>query len=535
MGTTDKSHQHSSKTNAKLFFVLCGLSLVIFLSLAWVARNFTIDDTFISLRYASNLSAHGDLAWNVGEEPKAEGYTSLTWVLLMAATHWLWPEALYVLSKVVSLVFGCLSIVLTALISRQLGHSNQNHAITPALLLAISAPFLLWCVSGMETAFYIALVLTAVYLLIKEEQSDLSILSPIVLLAIALTRTEGIIVYGAIVLLRTIFYISWQDKRYSWKRPLYQRWNMIFVIPFFLYLGWKYLYYGGIFPLPAYIKSAAGLEGISYVKNFLVFNTPYILLILIYLIKEKLRRELLYLIAVLCTILLAFCFSNPIMGWHFRLVLVTLPLIYILATLEVAKLMDASKSLSKKAVLCGLLVFLFVPQIQHPTHYIKTLKSESYVSLLTNVHIALGQWLKAQADYDPESLIALGDAGAIAFYSKMHCLDFYGLNDVLIAKTGFTPESVLHRHPQYMILKSDNNSEFQGTLSRYGKFSQAIYQHPEFQSDYVKVQIFSNPDPFYSLWVFKNITTDKQTQEPALHYKPNSIPSLFTSVSTLGK
>ena len=41
------------------------------------------DDAYITFRYAENLALHGELTWNLGEDP-VEGFTSMSWVLVHA-------------------------------------------------------------------------------------------------------------------------------------------------------------------------------------------------------------------------------------------------------------------------------------------------------------------------------------------------------------------------------------------------------------------------------------------------------------------
>ena len=49
----------------------------------WEAWDFTIDDAYISFRYARNLIEGHGLVYNPGE--RVEGYTNLVWTLFIAA------------------------------------------------------------------------------------------------------------------------------------------------------------------------------------------------------------------------------------------------------------------------------------------------------------------------------------------------------------------------------------------------------------------------------------------------------------------
>src|ERR1043166_1004184 len=43
----------------------------------------TVDDAYITVRYAENLARHGELVYNVGEQP-VEGYTGVALPVLLA-------------------------------------------------------------------------------------------------------------------------------------------------------------------------------------------------------------------------------------------------------------------------------------------------------------------------------------------------------------------------------------------------------------------------------------------------------------------
>src|ERR1700738_1680717 len=64
----------------------------LFLWLTEQCRPFTIDDAFISFRYAENLARGAGLVYNPGE--RVEGYTNFLWVLIIAAVYRLGGESL---------------------------------------------------------------------------------------------------------------------------------------------------------------------------------------------------------------------------------------------------------------------------------------------------------------------------------------------------------------------------------------------------------------------------------------------------------
>src|SRR5256885_15747624 len=75
-----------------LELVPAALALLVFGLLIVRYWPFTVDDTYITLRYAANLAAGQGPSWNVRSQP-IEGYTSFLWMLLMAVPHALHLDA----------------------------------------------------------------------------------------------------------------------------------------------------------------------------------------------------------------------------------------------------------------------------------------------------------------------------------------------------------------------------------------------------------------------------------------------------------
>src|SRR6185295_18291193 len=63
-----------------LFFGLVAPSIVLLLNM-WKVRSFTVDDAYISFRYARNFSRGLGLVYNPGE--RIEGYTNFLWTVML--------------------------------------------------------------------------------------------------------------------------------------------------------------------------------------------------------------------------------------------------------------------------------------------------------------------------------------------------------------------------------------------------------------------------------------------------------------------
>jgi len=471
------------------------------------AFSFTIDDTYIFFRYARNFVESGALVWNIGEAPPTEGYTSLLWTLLCSIVFSFYDVHDGWQIKVMGGVFGAASIAILYLLTLRLG-MNKGLAIVPPLVLAMSGPFVLWSISGMETSLYTFLVLLGFYLVAGEEQSrQLQIATPIVFFLILLTRTEGIVFIAAVVAVRTFRWLRFGDNLYSPLNGKYLTWLAAFAIPLGAYVCWKLIYYGDVVPLPAYVKKPAGLNGVVYVKNFLLgYAAPLVLIALIGL-RQSLRAPVIYMWAALFIFLLAIGFANPLMGQHSRLVLVAIPILCILSVFGIQKAIDTETSKVRSLHVFAVVMFLTLALEGTPwTHY-QELEDhgKNAESVLRNVYFPLGEWLETQRLEQNDTIVALADAGATAFLFKGEVIDFFGLNDIRIAKAGFAVTDLLARKPTYIILKSGTDTSFSGTPTEYGKLSDDIFSNADFQMRYRHREQFTNDDPFYSLWVYEQV------------------------------
>ena len=120
--------------------------------------------------------------------------------------------------------------------------------------------------------------------------------------------------------------------------------------------------------------------------------------------------------------------------------------------------------------------------------------------------IRFHQNIIAKPGLEPDQrTVALGDAGATVFYSEIDAIDILGLNDIDIAKEGFSVEDLLERSPGFIVLKSSDPGRMIGSRSEYGEYSDEIFNHPDFQEEYKVLERFTTLAPFYSLWIFGRV------------------------------
>lgn len=80
-------HRHFLSEATDRYGMLCLLiGLLFFIGFLAYVWKFTVDDAFISFRYAKHLAEGYGLVWNIGEY-SVEGYTNFLWVVIMAFIH----------------------------------------------------------------------------------------------------------------------------------------------------------------------------------------------------------------------------------------------------------------------------------------------------------------------------------------------------------------------------------------------------------------------------------------------------------------
>ena len=161
--------------------ILAAASLYLWPSLL----EFPMDDSYIHIVYAENLSEYGSLFFNSPGE-KGVGTSSLLWVLILAAGKWAGVSVHWV-AKLAGVI--CLAVVGVGLYSLLRPLLSPWMTLACALLVVLSGNMLWFALSGMETMLFMALGVLA--LLGYREQRWVWLGITVGLLVI--TRIEGVI------------------------------------------------------------------------------------------------------------------------------------------------------------------------------------------------------------------------------------------------------------------------------------------------------------------------------------------------------
>jgi hypothetical protein len=423
---------------------------------------FTIDDMYITLRYAKNWANGFGLVWNFAEPP-VEGYSNFSFLLLARSAIGLHfnPVVVLKLAGVIGLFFTCCAMYV---ISRM--WLSRCLAFIPCLWLLAYKGQIIWSVSGLETTVYQALVCYSVFFIFRgwgyssadQRNSDarpiFTVIAGLLLALAGMTRPEA----PALMLLFTILLLS---LRTSLSGNNNRQGVMLFCISLFVcfapYFFWRLNYYGRLFPNPVYCKGVTSNLAFDLDKHYLRLIWPYVLTALPAMVQSRDRRHyFLWLPSVLyCLLLMG---ADPIVAFENRLFLPVFALLLPLSVKGLAVLltpyMQHQKDVFNFAMYLSafLLAFFFIPMLSLSGYRYFTENPLAGERLRHKVVI----WLRDNTR--PDSRVVLGDSGLIPYESQRQFIDSYCLNNAAMAKLPSATmyqrmcENVLDTKPDVIIL-----------------------------------------------------------------------------------
>ena len=434
---------------------------------------FTVDDTFITLRYAKHLAEGLGPSWNPSG-PAVEGYTTALWMLILTVPHALGLDAL-AFAKGSGIVFAFAAMALAALLSHELTREldppvRRIAAVAPLGLSIAYWPLSLHAISGMETMLAALLltlfVLVSVRLVREPTRPRMRSLSLLALLC-ALTRPEAGLCCG-VTLVATLLMIP-RAQRSGFGRAV----AVYLLVPGSVYFAIRYAHFGLLFPLSFYVKGTGQvkLAGLSDVRDFFApffVQQPQLAVLLIWG-AVKLRRAVPALLG-LAALTVFFVYPAHIMGFEGRYLLPIFPSLAALIGVGIARLSaHALRLIERKwrprpqlelGLALTALTLLAAPQFprDEPASRARWL---DYGAGIEHAHAALATALRKARLSVVRPTIALLDVGAVAYYSDWYVIDTYGLNDAHVALTRRSDvDYVFAQHPEIVVVVSEHASRF---------------------------------------------------------------------------
>jgi hypothetical protein len=431
--------------------------------LIWMFRKYTVDDAFISFRYAEHWAGGSGPVYNLGE--RVEGYTNFAWVALLALANRLGLDVV-VAAKVGGVLFALLTLALTFRLAARLHGGDGPLALLAPVLLATNGTFFRNAVNGLETVMFGGLALLAVSLLddVVKGVRSAGLFMGAVLAALVLTRPDGILWVGALGVLALLPRAEGDAQESPvplWKVAL--PW-MICLVALGLHELWRIGFYGQ--PLPnTYYAKLGGQPHLDLLRSggaqlyffqSMVGGIAVLCACMVAVVVHSSR--LVRALAVLIAIRIAFVLytGGQAMEQH-RFLAPCLPMIYLLLQAAASGVWHVA---GKPRIRFAPAALVLAPLVGWNLFlgWISWREASVYASGLQNAHVALGQYLASHSP--PDAVVAVGDAGAIPYYSGRKAIDLYGLNDATIARLPgrygdkFDIDYLWSRRPDYIVIWS---------------------------------------------------------------------------------
>lgn len=420
--------------------------------------DYTVDDAYITFRYARNLATGYGPVFNPGE--KVEGYTNPLWTAFMALCFKVGAPLEIAAAVAGTASAALLLIALFRFLRRRI--VSRSLALLAPLALALHGSFALWAGAGLETALFTLLLFHGVALSLRERITRRTCTAMAALfVAATLTRPEGALLFGVVLL-------SWLMRR-EMHLPERIRTALpglaLFVGSMILLEAWRLVYYGDWLPNTFHAKVGADsqtfVRGVHYLAGFLGEGAgwPFVLpaVALLFLRPDRWARRVLVFAACYMTYVLAVGGDGlP----FYRFMVPLLPWIVALAAHSLDRLLQRRSPASRRLALAGGLILL-VPL--HASFGGSTFRFIEQDRIRVDFQwTTIGRWLAEHAR--PGDSVAVHVVGAIPYFAGLPTIDMLGMTDRHIARRSM-PEMgrgiaghekhdisyVLSRRPTYLL------------------------------------------------------------------------------------
>ncbi len=396
----------------------------------WRVRAFTIDDAYISFRYARNLVEGNGLVYNLGQA--VEGYTNFSWTMLLAGAM-----ALGIDPHTTAKTVGALSALGLLVVVYRMSARLQPLAGMPCVatwLLATSPASVCWAVFGLETPLFVLLILSGLACMFDEQDRGGFPRSGLVFALAGLTRPEAPMFVGIAMLLL--------GRRMFARQNLLR--GLLFGVPLIVHLLWRHHYYGAWVPATLAAKTgdiwAQLRAGTDYVARWADDAGPLVLLwtYLVGLAVVRRSRKLATLAALFAAVTTyVVVVGGDWMAYH-RFMVVAEPFAFLAACIGLRHI-ASHRDRATIIAIAGIVAFTAVTRplaLARARQEFLGREREFWDFAAGGV----AEWLLAEGR---PGRVALGDIGFVGWATNYPILDLLGLVDPTIAalEGGYTAKT----------------------------------------------------------------------------------------------
>lgn len=512
--STERRQLRLPSTHTWLLIVI----LLIYLLSAFTFWRYTVDDAYISARYALNLSRGDGLVFNPGE--RVMGYTNPSWVLFMAAVYRLGGDGI-AWAKSLGLIAGGVVLYFTVRLGQRMSSDGDPMVgILTASFLAILPYLSLTAVNGLETTLFTAIILAATLLYtdnwLTSRWGALRQGTLATLLALAtVTRPEGLGFAAVLVALQVTVMVKQRillrrgrtdQQGLGWGALPWALAYLILLIPLLAALA---AYYGSPMPNTFWAKTASGVSAVKfisgglYLASWIGHSGVFLLFPLAFwpfLTKRGLHAApIVVALAGFYTAYILYAGYDWIPGYRF--LLPAMPFYFLLAGAGLVQVWRALANELDRLSAMGrwILALMSLAALLAPStagnRALRELASEHSVGY-QQAHLHIGEWLRDETPAG--STVALMDIGLIGFVSGRQIIDIGGLTNVQVAKLMHSAhgeisslpataervaEVVLSQEPDYIVLAHSNDPSSEPFATEWSH-DEAIYTSRSFQESY---------------------------------------------------
>lgn len=440
-----------------------------------------LDDTWIHFVYARNLAQQGGFYYNPGV-PEA-GATSPLWVILLSIPlKMLMPLGVgpVVISKALAIAFAILASMLAYHLV-EIYTESYLAGLLAGTIVALDPTFSFSKVSGMEATLFASLMLLTILLFTWKRFLTAGIALGLTILA----RPEGYILIGILATALLLWSVMGEERKKA--RSLGRKMARLLVPAALIVLPVALFYFsvnGSPFPNTFHAKHrdlgffnydnlravwTGYLRGLAYFSHSAWLITLPLLLVGTIVSLKKEGRFALPLVIFPWALYYSLSVIQPLLDarWNFagrRYLDSTIPFLIILITIALWKIWSSARDWLRRGLpqhrfkpwltnlfAASLAVVIIAPPLKQGLSLWQFLPGEYSWNCrnVEDVNVRLGHWVSESLP--PDSLIALGDAGAIRYFGQGTMIDLLGLNShELLGRNQF--EFMSERRVDYLIV-----------------------------------------------------------------------------------